>query len=77
MTLKPLSQTRTQPQPQTKAVIAPIPPRDRHPSMLDLELAKTPQEVFIDRMIVNDTRTLSRDVSHATIMITVRAKSTH
>ncbi len=77
MTLKPLSQTRTQPQPQRKPVIAPIPARNRHPAVLDLEPAKAPHQVFINRMIVYDTRVLARDASHATIMTTARAKSPH
>jgi hypothetical protein len=77
MTLKPLSKTRTQPQPQRKPVTAPIPARNRHPAMLHLEPSKTPQEVFIDRTIVDDTGMLSRDACHVMIMLLARAKSPH
>jgi hypothetical protein len=77
MTLQPMSQTRTKPQPQRKPVTAPIPARDRHPAVLDLEPAKTPQEIFIDRTIVNETGALSLDASHVTIMPLTRAKSPH
>jgi hypothetical protein len=45
--------------------------------VLDLEPVKAPQQVFIDRTIVNDTGALSREASHAMIMTTARAKSPH
>jgi hypothetical protein len=77
MTLKPLSQTRTQPQPQRKPVIAPIPARNRHPAVLDLEPSKAPQEILIDRTIVDETIMPSRDTSHSMIMLPARANSPH
>jgi hypothetical protein len=77
MTLKSLSQTRTQPHPQRKPVIAPIPARNRHPAVPGLEPSKAPQEVFIDCTVLNGTGTLSRDASHVMIMPLTRAKSPH
>jgi hypothetical protein len=77
MALRSLSQTHAQPQSQTKPVTAPIPARNRHPAVLDLEPSKAPQEVFIDRTIVNHTGALAQDASHAMIMPLTRAKSPH
>lgn len=77
MTLRPLSQTRTQPQPQRNPVSAPIPARNRHPAVLDLKPAEAPQEVLINRTIIDDIGALSRDASHVMIMPLTRAKPPH
>jgi hypothetical protein len=42
--------------------------------VLDLEPPETPQEVFIDRTIIDETSTPCRDTSHAMIMTLARAK---
>jgi hypothetical protein len=77
MTLQPLSQTRAQTESQRKAISASIPPRDRDPAVLYLEPFKAPQEVFIDRTIIDVTGTPSRDIAHAMIMALARANSPH
>ncbi len=64
MARRRLSQTRAQPKSQRKSVIALIPARNRHPAVPSLELPETPQEILIDRTIIDETDMACRDTSH-------------
>ncbi len=77
MTLQPLSQTRAQPKSQRKSVIALIPARNRHPAVPSLELPETPQEILIDRTIIDETDMLAGILLITTIMTSAKAKSPH